>query len=68
MKVLIMRLSPFRDVVKSTPHQFLYGECARVLPDEDIDFVFLPNAAERERLSTLRGLRTGLEASKFDPF
>ena len=66
MKVLIMRLSPFRDVVKSTPHQFLYGECARVLPDEDIDFVFLPNAAERERLSTLRGLRTGLEASKFD--
>ena len=45
MKVLIMRLSPFRDVVKSTPHQFLYGECARVLPDEDIDFVFLPNAA-----------------------
>jgi hypothetical protein len=64
--VLIVRLSPFRDVVKSTPHQFLYGECVRVLPDEAIDFAFLPTEKERRIKGPLRGMRTGRSAKDFD--
>lgn len=64
--VLIVRLSPFRDVVKSTPHQFLYGECVRVLPDEAIDFAFLPTEKERRIKLPLRGMRTGRSAKDFD--
>jgi len=64
--VLIVRLSPFRDVVKSTPHQFLYGECVRVLPDEAIDFAFLPPANERKDYGGLVGMRSFRPAKDFD--
>jgi len=64
--VLIVRLSSFGDVVKSTPHQFLYGECVRVLPDEAIDFAFLPPPSQRKEGAGLRGMRTGRDAKDFD--
>ena len=66
MNVLIVRLSPFRDVVKSTPHQFLYGECARVLDDASIDFAFLPTENERKRKPGLVGMRTKRKALDYD--
>ncbi|MCK9169384.1 MAG: hypothetical protein M0P01_03140 [Treponema sp.] len=65
-RVLIMRLSQFRDVVKSTTHQFLYGECARVLSDECIDFAFLPAESARRRHCVLEGFRTHIPAADFD--
>src|SRR5574344_685448 len=52
-RVLIVRLSPFHDVVKSTTHQFLYGECARILDDDCIDFAFLPGENARKRREPL---------------
>jgi len=64
--VLIVRLSQFRDVVKSTTHQFLYGECARVLSDDCIDFAFLPPESARRHHSSLTGTRTHMPAADFD--
>jgi len=61
-----MRLSQFRDVVKSTTHQFLYGECARVLSDECIDFAFLPSESARSHHCALEGFRTHIPAADFD--
>jgi radical SAM superfamily enzyme YgiQ (UPF0313 family) len=65
-RVLIMRLSQFRDVVKSTTHQFLYGECAGVIDDNCIDFVFLPPENSRHRQNMLAGIRSHAPASEFD--
>ncbi|PKL14307.1 MAG: hypothetical protein CVV52_02375 [Spirochaetae bacterium HGW-Spirochaetae-8] len=70
-RVLIVRLSPFEDVARSSPHLFLYGECHRVLPDEQIDFAWLPTSAQRkyrkeQGLSMLYGIRSGIPASEFD--
>ncbi|MFA6844963.1 MAG: radical SAM protein [Sphaerochaetaceae bacterium] len=66
-QVLILRLSPFRDIVKSTPHQFLYGECARLLPDSQIDFAFLPMERERKKEGLeLVGIRSHRRAADFD--
>jgi len=63
---LIVRLSPFHDVVKSTTHQFLYGECRRVLDDSCIDFAFFPSEAERRRHTGIRGIRSGRKAADFN--
>lgn len=70
-RVLIVRLSPFEDVARSSPHLFLYGECHRVLPDTQIDFAWLPTASQRKSrkeqgLPMLYGTRSGLPASGFD--
>lgn len=65
-RVLIVRLSPFRDVVKSTTHQFLYGECARVLSDDCIDFAFFPSENERRHHDPYTGTRTHTPAADFD--
>ena len=46
-RVLIVRLSPFRDVDRSIPHLFLFQEVRRALPDAFIDLAFFPNASER---------------------
>ncbi|HUX75622.1 MAG TPA: hypothetical protein VMY40_03145, partial [Anaerolineae bacterium] len=48
-RVLIVRLSPFRDVDKSIPHLFLFQEVRQALPDAFIDLAFFPTAAQRER-------------------
>jgi len=70
-RVLIVRLSPFDDVARSSPHLFLYGECHRVLADAQIDFAWLPTSGQRKSrkeqgLSMLYGTRSGRPASEFD--
>lgn len=49
-RVLIVRLSPFRDVDRSIPHLFLYQEIRRAQPDAYIDMAFLPTAHQRQAL------------------
>jgi radical SAM superfamily enzyme YgiQ (UPF0313 family) len=49
-RVLIVRLSPFRDVDRSTPHLFLFQAVRRTLPDAYIDFAFFPPIHDRSRL------------------
>jgi radical SAM superfamily enzyme YgiQ (UPF0313 family) len=49
-RVLIVRLSPFRDVDRSTPHLFLFQAVRRVLPDAYIDMAFFPPEHDRRRL------------------
>ncbi|HOU12859.1 MAG TPA: radical SAM protein [Anaerolineae bacterium] len=49
-RVLIVRLSPFRDVDRSTPHLFLFQAVRRALPDAYIDMAFFPPQYDRERL------------------
>lgn len=51
-RVLIVRLSPFRDVERSTPHLFLFQAVRRVLPDAFIDMAFFPPQHDRERFLT----------------
>jgi radical SAM superfamily enzyme YgiQ (UPF0313 family) len=46
-RVLIVRLSPFRDVDRSIPHLFLFQEVRRALPDGYIDIAFFPSTEER---------------------
>ena len=45
--VLIVRLSTWRDVDRSTPHLFLFQEVRRALPNAFIDLAFFPPPAER---------------------
>lgn len=47
-RILIVRLSPFRDVDRSIPHLFLFQEVRRALPRAFIDLAFFPSAVERE--------------------
>jgi radical SAM superfamily enzyme YgiQ (UPF0313 family) len=49
-RVLIVRLSPFRDVDRSIPHLFLYQEVRRARPDAYVDLAFFPGAHQREVL------------------
>ncbi|MCX7681055.1 MAG: radical SAM protein [Anaerolineae bacterium] len=52
-RVLIVRLSPLRDVSDSLPHLFLFHEVRRALPQAFIDFAFFPSAKERALLDQL---------------
>lgn len=65
-KTVIVRLSPFRDVVKSVTHQFLYGECRKVLADEQIDFAFFPAENDRKHSSEIRSMRSNRPLTDFD--
>jgi hypothetical protein len=70
-RVLIARLSPFRDVDRSIPHLFLFQEVRRALPDAFIDLAFFPAAAERELfeqegIPPLIGTRSLCSADEFD--
>lgn len=49
-RALIVRLSPFRDVDRSTPHLFLFQALRRALPDVYIDMAFMPPRPDRDRL------------------
>ena len=49
-RILILRLSPFRDVDRSTPHLFLFHAARRALPQAYIDLAFFPPRHDRERL------------------
>lgn len=77
LRVLIARLSPFRDVERSTPHQFLFRELRDAAdgaaPDTAVyaDFSFFPPERERDALSAggqpwLRGIASGRGAAEFD--
>ncbi len=48
-RVLIVRLSPFRDVDRSTPHLFLYQAVRRAMPEAYIDLAFFPPVHDRAR-------------------
>ena len=48
-RVLIVRLSPYRDVDRSTPHLFLYQAVRRALPEAYVDFAFFPPEHDRAR-------------------
>ena len=68
--VLIVRLSPFRDVDRSLPHLFLFHEVRRALPDAFIDLAFFPSAGralfEREGIPYLIGVQSLRSADEFD--
>ena len=51
-RILIVRLSPWRDVDTSTPHLVLFDEIRSAMKDAFIDFAFLPTAADRKALSS----------------
>jgi radical SAM superfamily enzyme YgiQ (UPF0313 family) len=63
LRVLILRLSPFRDVDRSSPHLFLAQAAREAEPQAYLDFCFFPTAADR-RLLEASGipLITGLES------
>jgi hypothetical protein len=50
VRVLILRLSPWRDVASSSPHLFLAQAVRQALPGAFLDFAFLPAAEERKLL------------------
>jgi len=50
LRVLIVRLSPFRDVSRSTPHLFLYQAVRRAVPGAYIDMAFFPPEYDRARM------------------
>jgi radical SAM superfamily enzyme YgiQ (UPF0313 family) len=70
-RVLVVRLSPFRDVDRSLPHLFLFHEVRQALPDAYVDLAFFPTAAqreffERESIPFLIGTQSLRSADAFD--
>jgi len=70
-RFLIVRLSPFRDVERSTPHEFLYREARAAMPGAYLDFCFFPTLRDRavlERASVpwMHGVASGRGAVDFD--
>jgi radical SAM superfamily enzyme YgiQ (UPF0313 family) len=65
-KILIYRLSPFRDVVRSSPHSFLFDECRRALPGAYIDLGFFPSFSDREILDR-NGIGLGFGVGSLKP-
>lgn len=51
-RILIVRLSPWRDIDISTPHLVLFDEIRSAMKDAFIDFAFMPTAADRKFLSS----------------
>lgn len=51
-RILIVRLSPWRDVDISTPHLVLFDEIRSSMPGAFIDFAFMPTAPDRKLLSS----------------
>lgn len=70
-RVLVVRLSPFRDVDRSTAHLFLFQEVRRALPEAWIDFAFFPPPPERaffdgQSIPYLIGTQSMRSAAAFD--
>jgi radical SAM superfamily enzyme YgiQ (UPF0313 family) len=51
-RILILRLSPFADVSRSSTHLVLFSELRKSLPSAFIDFSFFPTRGERELLGS----------------
>lgn len=70
-RVLILRLSPSRDVDRSTPHLFLYRAVRRAEADAYVDMAFFPPEHDRKRLleagvPLLFGVQSFRPAEDFD--
>jgi hypothetical protein len=70
-RILIVRLSTWKDVDISTPHLVLFDEARRALPDAFIDFAFLPSAGgrkscEQASIPWFCGLASGRPPRDFD--
>ncbi|MFP4396397.1 MAG: radical SAM protein, partial [Anaerolineales bacterium] len=70
-RALIVRLSPYRDVARSTPHLFLYQAIRRALPRAYIDMAFFPPQHDRARwreagVPFLVGAQSFRSAEEFD--
>ncbi len=50
VRVLILRLSPWRDVASSSPHLFLAQAVRQALPGAFLDFAFMPVPEDRKAL------------------
>lgn len=50
-RVLIVRLSPWKDLDRSSSHLLIFSETRRALPEAFIDFAFFPGKADRDILS-----------------
>ncbi len=71
LRVLIVRLSPFRDVNRSTPHLFLFQAVRRAVPGAYIDMAFFPPEHDRARMlgsgvPLLVGIQSWRDSSDFD--
>jgi hypothetical protein len=71
LHVLVVRLSPFSDVERSTPHLFLAQEVRAAAPDAYVDFAFLPceqdaHVLEEAGLPLLLGTQSRRSLSDFD--
>jgi radical SAM superfamily enzyme YgiQ (UPF0313 family) len=65
LRVLVLRLSPYRDVDRSTPHLFLARAVRAAVPGAWLDFCFFPPEADRRLLqSSGVPLATGLAARR----
>lgn len=62
-RILIVRLSPWKDVDRSQAHLFLFSEARAALPSAYIDFSFFPDRADRDLLC-----RRANEAGRAAPF
>jgi hypothetical protein len=71
MRVLLVRLSPWKDVDRSTPHWFLYDAIRRASDTAFIDWSFFPDADTRKQrddsgASWMSGSLSGQPSSTFD--
>jgi len=65
LRLLIVRLSPYRDVDRSTPHLFLAQAARQAEPRAYLDFCFFPEEADRKLLqSSSIPLISGLESNR----
>jgi len=70
-RILILRLSPFKDIERSSSHLVLFAECRKALPEAFVDFGFFPDKRDRAILSPLNlpyfyGLESGRHPADFD--
>ncbi len=70
-RVLILRLSPFRDIEGSTSHLVLFSECRKALPEAYLDFGFFPDKRDKALLGSrglpyFYGIESGRESADFD--
>jgi hypothetical protein len=70
-RVLVLRLSPFRDVERSSPHIFLASRVRRGAPGAYVDMAFLPTRQDRDALKAagaplILGLQSRRPLADFD--
>jgi hypothetical protein len=71
LRVLVLRLSPYRDVDRSTPHLFLAQAARRAEPRAYLDFCFFPAGPDRRLLEEagvplIAGIESNRPLADFD--